>query len=397
MCYHHGQTIREHRIAKKMTLSQLASKWPSREENGVNVRYVQDVEAGNKQVTKVETLRKLASLLDIPLWKLGLSEYNPFSPADLPGKGKYLYDETLDAIETLIDNAWMLRQTASFPVVTKNIERLERLFEYISVYTSHQSRQEVRYNTLYAQLLRLKGMVYVEERNEVEANRAFHTMYKVADAIDNPVSLALACMGIGTGYTRVGNHKEAIRHLEKARDYTFETSRQLSGLVTAFLARSYAKDGDTYHFEKTIDTSYRIARNLGEAYGDGTDFCRHTLSDILEEKTNGYIELGLGKKVIDMQKEIEQQIKQDNNNYLDAWMPLDYAQAYLTMNQIEASMTSLYDFYEKMTKQLQSPLVFAKINTHMIKIARKGYNDVKAVRKFKERLHETRPTGFNPG
>lgn len=393
MSYHHGQVIKEYRIAKKMTLAQLASKWPSKE-IGVNIRYVQDIEAGNKQITNMETLRKLASLLDIPLWKLGLSEYNPFderddpcNPAHLPGKGMYLYDETLGAIETLIDNAWILRQTASFPVVTKNIERLERLFQYISVYTSHQSRQQKRYNTLYAQLLRLKGMIYVEERNEVEANRAFKNMYNVAAEADDPVGLALACMGIGAGYSRIDNHKEAIKYLEQARDYTFETSRQLSGLVTAFLARSYAKDGDTYKFERAIDTSLRIAHNLGTAYGDGTDFCIHTLSDILEEKTNGYIALGRGQNVIDMKKEIEEQIQQDNNNYLDAWMPLDYAQAYLVMNEVEASMAALYDFYERMTKQLQSPLALIKVNTHMLKIKRKGYEDVKAVRDFKKLLN----------
>src|SRR5260370_23588077 len=77
MSYHHGITIREYRIANKMTLEKLASKWPSKE-IGVNIRYVIDVEAGRKRLTAMETPPKLASLLDIPLWKLGLSGYNPF-------------------------------------------------------------------------------------------------------------------------------------------------------------------------------------------------------------------------------------------------------------------------------------------------------------------------------
>jgi tetratricopeptide (TPR) repeat protein len=314
-------------------------------------------------------------------------EYDPFNPAKLPGKGKYLYDETLDAIETLIENAWMLRRTSSFPTVIKNIERLENLFKYLGIYTYKQSKQDIRYNKLYAQVLRLKGMIYVEERKETQAHDTFNTMYQIAEEINDPVALALACMGIGTGYSRAGNHKEAIRHLEIARDYTFETSRQLSGLVTSYLARSYAKDGDSYKFERTVDTSYRIAMNLGVAYGDGTDFCIHTVSDILEEKTNGYIELGLGKKTIDVKEEIERQIKEDNNYYLNAWIPLDYAQAYLIMNEVEASMASLYDFYDRMTKQLQSPLALTKVNTHILKINKKGYSDVKAVKEFKERLH----------
>jgi transcriptional regulator with XRE-family HTH domain len=385
--YHYGLTIREGREEAHMTQAQLAEKWPQANGgSGVSVNYVSEVERGIKHITDPQTLRRLCDILQIPYWKMGLSKYDPFNPTHLPGKGKYLYDETLDAIETLIDNAWILRHTSSFPVVIKNVERLESLFKYLSVYASRQSKLEARYNKLYAQFFRLKGMICVEERDEVKANQAFNTMYKITEEIDDPVGLALACMGLGAGYTRVGNHKEAIRYLEKARDYTFETSRQLSGLVTAFLARSYAKDGDTYHFERAIDTSIRIAKNLGAAYGDGTDFCRHTLSDVLEEKTNGYIELGLGQKVIDMTGEIEKQIKLDNNNYLTAWIPLDYAQAYLTMDEVDESMTALYNFYLRMTGQLQSPLVFTKINTHMIKLKKKGYNDIKAVKDFREKL-----------
>src|SRR5260370_39415961 len=76
MSYHHGITIREYRIANKMTLEKLASKWPSKE-IGVNIRYVIDVEAGRKRITDMETLRKLASLPDIPLSKPCLSEHNP--------------------------------------------------------------------------------------------------------------------------------------------------------------------------------------------------------------------------------------------------------------------------------------------------------------------------------
>jgi hypothetical protein len=83
----------------------LASKWPSQEGNGVNVRYVQDVEAGNKQVTKVETLRKLASLLDIPLWKLGLSEYDPFD------EGAVSTQPFIDLhnLSELIEDVWYIR------------------------------------------------------------------------------------------------------------------------------------------------------------------------------------------------------------------------------------------------------------------------------------------------
>ena len=49
--YHHGQTIKEHRKLKGWTQAQLAAKWPRTDgEEGVNVRYVQDIEYGEKQI-----------------------------------------------------------------------------------------------------------------------------------------------------------------------------------------------------------------------------------------------------------------------------------------------------------------------------------------------------------
>jgi transcriptional regulator with XRE-family HTH domain len=95
--YHHGQTIKEYRKLKGWTQAQLAAVWPKIDgAEGVNVRYVQDVEYGDKRINDPEPLRKLSELLDIPLWKFGLSEYDPFNPVALPGYGKHMYDETLD-------------------------------------------------------------------------------------------------------------------------------------------------------------------------------------------------------------------------------------------------------------------------------------------------------------
>jgi hypothetical protein len=38
----------------------------------------------------------------IQLWKFGLSKYDPFHPTVLPGQRRFMYDETLDAVDTLI-------------------------------------------------------------------------------------------------------------------------------------------------------------------------------------------------------------------------------------------------------------------------------------------------------
>src|SRR5947209_8435292 len=85
MRYHYGQIIRMYRQRRAMSQSELAESWPKADgTQGANTRYVQDIEYGKKQISDPHTLRQLASLLDIPLWSFGLSEYDPFHPTTLP-------------------------------------------------------------------------------------------------------------------------------------------------------------------------------------------------------------------------------------------------------------------------------------------------------------------------
>lgn len=81
MKYHYGITIREYREKLNITQSELAEKWPRTDGGtGVSINYVSDVERGKKIITNVQTLRRLCDILKIPLWKVGLSDYDPFNP-----------------------------------------------------------------------------------------------------------------------------------------------------------------------------------------------------------------------------------------------------------------------------------------------------------------------------
>lgn len=85
MRYYHGQVIRMYRRQRNMSQSELAERWPRADgAEGVNTRYVQDVEYGKKLISDPATLRKLATMLNIPLWSFGLSEYDPFQPTLQP-------------------------------------------------------------------------------------------------------------------------------------------------------------------------------------------------------------------------------------------------------------------------------------------------------------------------
>jgi transcriptional regulator with XRE-family HTH domain len=87
--YHYGLTIREAREKLGMTQAQLAEHWPQAGGGkGVSVNYVSEVERGNKKISDPNTLRRLCDLLQIPLWKMGLANYDPFDPStEFDGSG----------------------------------------------------------------------------------------------------------------------------------------------------------------------------------------------------------------------------------------------------------------------------------------------------------------------
>ncbi|HEY0753307.1 MAG TPA: helix-turn-helix transcriptional regulator [Ktedonobacteraceae bacterium] len=99
MRYHHGQIIRMYRQQRGISQTELADHWPRADGmEGVNTRYVQDIEYGKKQIADPGTLRKLAAVLSIPLWRFGLSEYDPFYSSKW--SNPYSLDALQDRAET---------------------------------------------------------------------------------------------------------------------------------------------------------------------------------------------------------------------------------------------------------------------------------------------------------
>src|SRR2546428_102506 len=115
--YHHGLVIKEFRTKRRMSQPKLAERWPRSDgDTGVSVSYVVEVEAGRKHIDDQEVLRGLCNVLDIPLFRFGLSEYNPFdydpfALQNFPGQGRSIYRETLDTAQCLVQQIWVSRLT----------------------------------------------------------------------------------------------------------------------------------------------------------------------------------------------------------------------------------------------------------------------------------------------
>jgi tetratricopeptide (TPR) repeat protein len=391
--YHHGTTIKEFRLLRRMTQEELASLWPKASGSvGVLPRYIQDVEYGKKHIDDPGTLRHLAELLHIPLWRLGLSEYDPFHPQVLPGRGKSLHHETLDTIESLIQQTWNLRCAARLVDAEKGIARLNSLFAFFREHTPPPLRLERRFQLLYAQVQRLNAVTAVEQRRYDEALELYERMYETAKEADDASLLALALMSRGTELERRGEKRAALSLLEEARDTSFGASKHIVVFVHSYLARVYASVGDTMRFERAIHSAMLMASSLNGSYGDGTQFVFGRASSILAEKSYGYLELGEPQKTLDMRAEIEEQIRSDQDTRLEIWISLDWARAYHALGQVEESIKEGQTFYRR-AAAMHSPHAISQAQKFLRELEKDGYGCVPAVQDFREELQ---PVGAAP-
>lgn len=385
MGYHYGKTIREAREKLGMTQAELAEKWPRTDGGiGVSINYVSDVERGKKVITNPQTLRRLCEILRIPLWKMGLSEYDPFNPDSFCRS--FLYDETLNTAESLIKRTWNLRRIMSLPYVEEAVDDLNRLFDYLRTNTPPPVRLDERFQILYAQVLRLNAVIDVEYQRYEEALNKFKKMNEIAKAIDHPATLAMSYLNIGTELERMEKKEKAIEYLEMARDESFRASKHVMAVTNAYLARVYASAGQKEKFKRAITTALSIARSIENySYGDGTDFVFHSLSGVLAEKSWGHLEVGEPEETLAMKEEIKSQTAREANIWLDTWIPLDWARAHLMLGEVEKSVEAGEEFYRK-AKLLKSPHAKSRAYWLLNTIEAAGYRDVQAVKDFRHML-----------
>ncbi|MBV9228373.1 MAG: helix-turn-helix transcriptional regulator [Chloroflexi bacterium] len=393
--YHHGLIIREHRKLMGMTQAQLADVWPKSERfgggEGVNWRYVQDIEHGRKRIEDNQTLRKLCDILQIPYWKVGLSEYDPFTAQTLPGHGKSMYTETLDVVESLVRQIWSLRCAARIPEAERGVARLSELFTYFHRELPPPLQLERRFQFLYVQYLRLKATAYLEKKQYAATMATYEEIFNLVKNADEPAVKALALKSIGKELERKGDKQEAVDYLEEARDVSMDASKLLRAFIHSYLIRVYASNGDLLRFERAVHTGLTIARSLPGTYEDGTDFVYSwsPVSAILAEQSWGYISLGQPEKILAMRDEITKEIQIGQDARVDAWIPLDWAKAYKMIGEIEKCIDEAREFYRRCTI-MQSPHAISQVNKLLATLDKDGYADVQAVKDFREEIEEKR-------
>jgi len=390
--YHYGMTIREYREKAGMTQQQLADKWPKSDRfgggEGVTWKYIQDIEHGRKRIDSNQTLRKVCDILHIPYWKVGLSEFDPFTQTLLPGHGKSMYAETLDTVEELIRQIWALRCAARIAEADTGVRKLGKLFAYFNESLPPPARLEKRYVFLYVQYLRLKATALLEKKQYQAVMQVYEEIYTLVRHETEPSLKALALKSIGKELNREGDHQEAVMYLEDARDAAIDGSRLLRAFITSYLIRAYGGGGDAVRFERAAATGLTLAKGL-DGVEDGTDFIYSwsAVSAIMAEQSWGYIELGMPQKSLAMREDITEALRVGQDIRVEAWIPLDWAKAYKMIGEIEQCVTELREFYRRCTV-MGSAHALSHVNKVLRSLDEDGYGDVRAVKDFKEELAE---------
>ena len=384
MEYHYGKTIREYRMLRDLTLTQLAEKWPSKDQ-GVTVRYVSDIERGVKHVGDPLILRDLASMLQIPLWKFGLSEYNPFQDIEqsiIQSSRK----PDMFLLDAFIQQLWTIRMLNGIAI--------DNHVSYINTLLDETMREyptlskDNNFMHMYAQATRLSAIKAYEQKDYTNAVSLFCKMIDIAEISSNRDDMVIAYMGAGVELMRQEEYKESEKYLQKAKDVSFDASKDLASLVYGRLTRYYASIGDIYNFEK----NYNFAINFGRIVHDSLNksvYVLDSISQTMEELSNGYILLNDGRKALEVLPDIEKQIEQEKNKPLAMWIPLDYAQAFLCLDEIEESIKWLKVFREKIAP-IATIHIMSKVTGHIREIETKGYGTMPVVREFKEMLRESK-------
>lgn len=380
MRYHYGQTIREYREQKGMTLSQLAEKWPSKEKIGVTPRYVSDIERGIKHISDIQVLRELASILDIPLWKFGLSEYNPFQDEVTDNSAPF----DGEVVEELLQNLWLIRQSIPLDKFAYKVQKLSQFFEkQLNHYPLLIQRKD--FLRLYAHEKRLEETIYTERRNYTYSLKCTYDMLKLAIMAGDNVALAIAYTRIGVELLRDDN-RDSLEFLQRACDLSLGLSKEIRCYCFAMLARCYAQFKDAKAFERAINIALNCGTSIREQAVACKDYVFHAYSAILEEKSNGYILFGDASNALEVLSDIECEIRIEHNNYMAIWIPLDYAQSYMLQEEIEESVKQLQTFYSNV-KEYKSERLLSRVHNHLDEIDLMGYGKHRCVKDFREILN----------
>ncbi len=103
------------------------------------------------------------------------------------------------------------------------------------------------------------------------------------------------------------------------------------------------------------------------------------MSGILAERSHGYLEIGQPKKTLVLKGESNLAIDSTHNSWLDAWIPYDWARAYLIEGEFDTSVRARFEFFAKASR-LKSPHALSRAFQYLIYLYDGGLANLPAVK-----------------
>jgi tetratricopeptide (TPR) repeat protein len=296
----------------------------------------------------------------------------------------------MNSLFETIEDIWYIRLNMPIDITEKKIMSLANIFTNL-LNNNPRLLNNNDFLVLYAQVKRLQEVAYTERHDYEMSLKYSYEMLEQAKNAGDRISESIAMTRIGVELLRDEN-KDALDYLERARDLSFLTSsKEVGAYCYSFLARGYATFGDEKRFMQAINTAITLADNMKGQPVVTKDYIFHAYSAVLEEKSNGLILLGRGKDALNELHEIDVQIAKENNIYLKMWMPLDYAQSFMLMGEIETSIKWLETFYATI-KNCKSARILSTVERHLDQLDKLGYANLPVVKSFKNMYYEIKTT-----
>src|SRR5713226_2675519 len=250
-----GQFLKTYREKQHLTQEQLA------EDLRVEPRTLRAWENGERQLTNINELYRIADLLGVEPEQLGLAN-------------SLVIPRTSKQIEEIIQHTWSLVDQSRLREARAIIEQLAQ-----TIRSQITTEDDTLLRSL-AHTYHSAGYVISEATQAHESYEAilyYQQMETIARIIKDDTLLNIALTYQGDMYRRLGNLDKAISYLEAARDTTPQADKAALGNSIQLLARAYIRKGELANFEYAMKQTEALAHAFDPTasstrghYGSGT-------------------------------------------------------------------------------------------------------------------------------
>jgi len=270
-----GQFLKDYRKAHRLSQEQLAY------DLSIEPRTLRAYESGERQLTNINELRRIADLLGVEPERLGLaaSIYVPRTP---------------EQIEAVVEHAWSLIEESRVQEARTVIDRLIH-----NLQSQITTEDPVLLKSL-AHAYHAAGYVTSVSTRSFESYKAipyYHQVEVIARIIKDDTLLNIGLTYQGDMYQRLGEINKAITYLEAARDTTLQADAASRGNGIQLLGRAYLRTNDVTNFERAMDTSEELTHAFDPKAS--VTHGHYSLGTVYEEYGRSYANLGQMQKALD--------------------------------------------------------------------------------------------------